>query len=240
MTPPADHPPIPAPKIGVLLINLGTPDAPEPRRGAALSRANSCPIRGWSRSRSWSGSRSCTASSCAPGRRSRRMPIARSGPTKARRSPRSPRARRKALAGAFGAGRDRRSCDALRPARRSPSGSTRSRRQGCERILIAPLYPQYCAATTATANDAAFGASARACAGSRRCGRCRLIMTIRAYIAALKASVDERSSPRSISSRRRSSPASTACRSGRWSSAIPIIAIARRPRGCSAKRWAAS
>ena len=28
--------------------------------------------------------------------------------------------------------------------------------QGCERILIAPLYPQYCAATTATANDAAF------------------------------------------------------------------------------------
>jgi len=26
---PPDHPPIPAPKIGVLLINLGTPDAPE-------------------------------------------------------------------------------------------------------------------------------------------------------------------------------------------------------------------
>ncbi|MGE0179614.1 MAG: ferrochelatase [Sphingomonas sp.] len=29
-------------------------------------------------------------------------------------------------------------------------------RRGCERILLAPLYPQYCAATTATANDAAF------------------------------------------------------------------------------------
>ena len=28
--------------------------------------------------------------------------------------------------------------------------------QGCDRILIAPLYPQYCAATTATANDEAF------------------------------------------------------------------------------------
>lgn len=28
--------------------------------------------------------------------------------------------------------------------------------QGCERILLAPLYPQYCAATTATANDEAF------------------------------------------------------------------------------------
>ena len=32
--------------------------------------------------------------------------------------------------------------------------------QGCERILVAPLYPQYCAATTATANDAAFAALA--------------------------------------------------------------------------------
>jgi len=30
MTPP-DHPPIPAPRVGVLLVNLGTPDAPEPR-----------------------------------------------------------------------------------------------------------------------------------------------------------------------------------------------------------------
>ena len=30
--------------------------------------------------------------------------------------------------------------------------------QGCDRILLAPLYPQYCAATTATANDAAFTA----------------------------------------------------------------------------------
>ncbi|MDF0546205.1 ferrochelatase [Sphingobium sp. H39-3-25] len=32
---------------------------------------------------------------------------------------------------------------------------------GCDRILIAPLYPQYCAATTATANDAAFAALSR-------------------------------------------------------------------------------
>jgi ferrochelatase len=33
--------------------------------------------------------------------------------------------------------------------------------QGCERILLAPLYPQYCAATTATANDEAFRQLAR-------------------------------------------------------------------------------
>jgi ferrochelatase len=33
--------------------------------------------------------------------------------------------------------------------------------QGCTRILAAPLYPQYCAATTATANDALFAVLAR-------------------------------------------------------------------------------
>jgi ferrochelatase len=33
---------------------------------------------------------------------------------------------------------------------------TRMTAEGCERILVAPLYPQYCAATTATANDRAF------------------------------------------------------------------------------------
>jgi len=33
--------------------------------------------------------------------------------------------------------------------------------EGCTRILAAPLYPQYCAATTATANDAVFAVLAR-------------------------------------------------------------------------------
>lgn len=33
--------------------------------------------------------------------------------------------------------------------------------EGCTRILAAPLYPQYCAATTGSANDAVFGALAR-------------------------------------------------------------------------------
>lgn len=36
----------------------------------------------------------------------------------------------------------------------------RMARVGCDRILAAPLYPQYCAATTATANDAVFAAFA--------------------------------------------------------------------------------
>ncbi|MBX3563290.1 MAG: ferrochelatase [Sphingomonas sp.] len=61
---------------------------------------------------------------------------------------------------------------------------------GCDRMLIAPLYPQYCAATTATANDAAFATLAKM----------RWQPAIRtlppyydhpAYIAALKASVEK-------------------------------------------------
>ena len=37
-----------------------------------------------------------------------------------------------------------------------PERLTAMKDAGCERILLAPLYPQYCAATTATANDFAF------------------------------------------------------------------------------------
>src|SRR3546814_7191596 len=60
---------------------------------------------------------------------------------------------------------------------------------GCERILLAPLYPQYCAATTATANDRAFTSL----------GRMRWQPAVRtlppyhddpAYIDALAASVE--------------------------------------------------
>jgi ferrochelatase len=45
----------------------------------------------------------------------------------------------------------------------NPSIATRlaaMKAKGCERILLAPLYPQYSGATTATANDAAFAALA--------------------------------------------------------------------------------
>jgi protoporphyrin/coproporphyrin ferrochelatase len=60
---------------------------------------------------------------------------------------------------------------------------------GCERILIAPLYPQYCAATTATANDAAFAALAK----MRWQPAVRTLPPYHddpAYIAALKESVE--------------------------------------------------
>ena len=60
---------------------------------------------------------------------------------------------------------------------------------GCDRILIAPLYPQYCSATTATANDAAFAALA----GMRWQPAVRTLPPYHddpAYIGALKTSVE--------------------------------------------------
>jgi len=62
--------------------------------------------------------------------------------------------------------------------------------QGCERILLAPLYPQYCAATTATANDAAFAhlATLRAQPAIRTLPPYH---DDPAYIGALKASLEE-------------------------------------------------
>jgi ferrochelatase len=62
------------------------------------------------------------------------------------------------------------------------------RAQGCNRILLAPLYPQYCAATTATANDKAFVALA----GMRWQPAIRTVPPYHddpAYIAALATSV---------------------------------------------------
>jgi len=60
---------------------------------------------------------------------------------------------------------------------------------GCDRILLAPLYPQYCAATTATANDKAF----TALAGMRAQPAVRTLPPYYddpAYIEALKESVE--------------------------------------------------
>jgi ferrochelatase len=151
---PADHPTIPPRKVGVLLVNLGTPDAPDAKSvkrylGEFLSdrRVVEIPPIAW-------------------------QPILRgiilnTRPKKSAHayglvwtkdgSPLAAitRAQSDALQGAFGEGV---MVDwAMRYG--NPSIPTRlqaMKNAGCERILIAPLYPQYCAATTATANDKAF------------------------------------------------------------------------------------
>jgi ferrochelatase len=159
MTPPADHPPIPRPKVGVLLVNLGTPDAPDAaavRRYLAefLSdpRVVEIPKLVW--------------------QPILRGVILRTRPAKSAhayqqvwREDGSPLAaitklQAAALQGAFGA--DVIVDHAMRYGRPAIGDRLRAlKAAGCERILVAPLYPQYCAATTATANDMAFAALAR-------------------------------------------------------------------------------
>ncbi|HEX8643201.1 MAG TPA: ferrochelatase [Allosphingosinicella sp.] len=188
MRPPADHPPIPAAKIGVLLINLGTPNSPEPgavkiylREFLSDPRVVEIPQLVW-------------------------QPILRgiilnTRPKKSAHAYRqvwteqgSPLAaitarQAQALAGAFGEN------VVVDHAMRYGQPAIRERidrlkKQGCDRILIAPLYPQYCAATAATANDEAF-------AHLRRLRWQPAIRTLPPYhddphyIAALKARTEE-------------------------------------------------
>jgi len=154
MTRPADHPVIPAPKVGVLLINLGTPDAPDApsvkrylKQFLSDRRVVEIPHIAW-------------------------QPILRgiilnTRPKKSAHAYRqvwteegSPLAAitKRQTAGLEGAFGPEVIVDhAMRYGR--PVIAERLdalKAQGCDRILLAPLYPQYCAATTATANDAAF------------------------------------------------------------------------------------
>jgi len=151
---PEGHPAIPAPRIGVLLINLGTPDGADARSvkrylAEFLSdrRVVEIPPIVW-------------------------QPILRgiiltTRPKKSAhayglvwRDDGSPlaaitRLQAAALKDAFGAGV---MVDwAMRYGNPSIAARlTAMKAAGCERILLAPLYPQYCGATTATANDKAF------------------------------------------------------------------------------------
>jgi ferrochelatase len=156
---PADHPNIPPPRVGVLLINLGTPDDASPaavRRylGQFLSdrRVVEIPPLVWqpilrgiilntrpkksahAYSQVWTETGSPLAAITA--------------------------AQAAALKDAFGPS------VLVDHAMRYGNPAIADRvaalhAAGCTRILLAPLYPQYCAATTATANDEAFRQLAR-------------------------------------------------------------------------------
>ncbi|WP_294193005.1 ferrochelatase [uncultured Sphingomonas sp.] len=151
---PAGHPVIPRPRIGVLLINLGTPDAPEPkavkrylaeflsdRRVVELPRIAWQPIL-----------RGVVLTT-----RPKKSAHAYSQVWREDGSPLAAITRAQALAlkDAFG---DNVLVDwAMRYGRPAIADRLQAMKDaGCERILLAPLYPQYCAATTATANDKAF------------------------------------------------------------------------------------
>ena len=151
---PDEHPAIPAPKVGVLLVNLGTPNAPEPgavrlylKEFLSDPRVVEIPQLVWQpilrgvilRTRPKKSAHAYQQVWTEEG-----SPLAAITARQAR-----------ALAGAFGEG------VIVDHAMRYGRPAIRERiewlkGEGCERILIAPLYPQYCGATTATANDEAF------------------------------------------------------------------------------------
>lgn len=188
MNKPADHPPIPPRRVGVLLINLGTPDAPDPpavRRYLAefLSdpRVVEIPRLVWQpilRGAVLTTRPKKSAHAYAQVWREDGSPLAAITKAQAR-----------ALEGAFGP--DVTVDYAMRYGRPAIGGRVQALKDaGCERILLAPLYPQYSAATTATANDKAFA----------RLAAMRWQPAVRtlppyhddpAYIAALKSSVEE-------------------------------------------------
>ncbi|MEO8454102.1 MAG: ferrochelatase [Sphingomicrobium sp.] len=158
MTLPSDHPPLPEQQIGVLLINLGTPDAPEARAvrrylAEFLSdrRVVEIPAVAWKPILHGFILRT----------RPRRSAEAYNQVWTNEGSPLAVIARQQAHA-------LRDQLDgrvsvhwAMRYGNPGIAAAVENMfREGCTRILAAPLYPQYCAATTATANDAVFAALA--------------------------------------------------------------------------------
>lgn len=152
MHPPADHPSIPTGKVGVLLVNLGTPDAPDApavkrylRQFLSDRRVVEIPPIAWqpilrgiilnTRPRKsahaygqvWTPEGSPLAAITAAQARGLQERLGEAAIVRHAMRYQSPAMDRE--------------LDALLAA-------------GCERILVAPLYPQYSAATTASALDA--------------------------------------------------------------------------------------
>jgi ferrochelatase len=158
MKTPADHPLVRTPKIGILLINLGTPDAPEPaavRRYLAefLSdpRVIEIPKIAWKP----------ILHGIILRTRPRKSAHAYAQVWEAGGSPLAAITNRQARALQARLGDDVTVDWAMRYGNPGIKGAIdRMVEAGVTRILAAPLYPQYCAATTASAMDATFGAIA--------------------------------------------------------------------------------
>ncbi|HEX2804097.1 MAG TPA: ferrochelatase [Sphingomicrobium sp.] len=157
-SPPADHPKVEYGRVGVLLINLGTPDAPEPgavRRYLAqfLTDPRVIEIPQWL----WRPILHGVVLRTRPSKSAHAYRQVWS----AEGSPLAAITRRQAKALQKRVGDEVIVEHAMRYG--NPGIEAAIQRlvsTGCDRILAAPLYPQYCAATTASAQDALFAALA--------------------------------------------------------------------------------
>ena len=161
---PAGHPPVAFGKVGVLLVNLGTPDGTDywsmrrylkeflsDRRVIEVPR----PI--------WWFVLNVIILTTRPGRKGKDYASIWNterdeGPLKTITRAQSDRLAAWVAAGGLGEGGDRVVVEwAMRYGNPSlASGIDALRAKGCERILVVPLYPQYSAATTATVGDKVF------------------------------------------------------------------------------------
>ena len=153
-----NHPALPEPSVGVLLINLGTPDAPEARAvrrylAEFLSdpRVIEIPKLMWKpilhgiilRTRPKKSAEAYSQIWTNEGSPLRAI---------AQRQAEALRARLPQVSIHY----------AMRYGHPGIAAALENMtREGCSRVLVAPLYPQYSAATTATANDAVFRVLAR-------------------------------------------------------------------------------
>ena len=152
---PGDHPPVSSGLIGVLLVNLGTPDGPDPdsvrrylKQFLSDTRVVEIPPIAWQlilRGIILNTRPQKSAKAYAKVWTERGSPLADI-------TARQAEAMTKAFAARFG------ETVQVDWAMRYGNPSIESRlaaltAQGCDRILIAPMYPQYCAATTATVFD---------------------------------------------------------------------------------------
>ncbi len=148
---PGDHPPVRSGMIGVLLINLGTPDGPDPesvkrylKQFLSDTRVVEIPPIAWQlilRGIILNTRPQKSAKAYAKVWTERGSPLADITSRQA-----------EAMVGRFG---EKVVVDyAMRYGNPSiESRMTALMADGCDRILIAPMYPQYCAATTATVFD---------------------------------------------------------------------------------------
>ena len=156
---PGDHPPVSSGMIGVLLVNLGTPDGPDPdsvrrylKQFLSDTRVVEIPPIVWQlilRGIILNTRPQKSAKAYAKVWTERGSPLADI-------TSRQAEAMAKTFGARFG---DKVVVDyAMRYGNPSiESRLTKLMADGCDRILIAPMYPQYCAATTATVFDEVAG-----------------------------------------------------------------------------------
>ena len=187
MTQPPDHPPVSEGRIGVLLVNLGTPEAPEPRAvrrylAEFLSDPRVIEIPQWL----WQPILHGVVLRTRPKKSAHayRQVWTEDGSPLFAISMRQAESLRERFDDAI----------TIELAMRYGFGSIREAMSkmvdaGCTRILFAPLYPQYCAAMTASAQDALFASLAEL----RRQPAIRTLPPYYddpAYICALKANIE--------------------------------------------------